>query len=55
MSDNESIVVISKILECKRKPNCDYNCSECSSNYTNEDMTEALSRAIDSLLERGKE
>lgn len=55
MSDNQSVIIISKIMECRRNYKCNYNCSDCCCNYSDKEMFEALSRATDSLLERSKD
>lgn len=54
ITDREAIIILSRIRECRFKNDCDMNCSKCPHNYTNEDLTLAVSRAISALIERDK-
>ena len=55
MSDVEAIKILTRVRGCRFTDDCKCNCEECVHNYTNEELGEAISTAIDSLLERSKD
>ena len=45
MSYQEAIEVMCKIRACRYSENCKMNCDECSCNYSDEELLEALGLA----------
>lgn len=45
MSNEEAINVILNIRECNCNRNCDMECQNCSCNYSNEELQDALALA----------
>ena len=49
MSNTEAIHVICKIRACRYSEHCEMNCENCPSNYSDEELHEALGLAAKAL------
>lgn len=52
MQDLEAVRIINKIRGCRYTANCSMNCQNCPSNYSDEELHEALKIANDCINER---
>ena len=52
MQDLEAVRIINKIRGCRYTVNCSMNCQNCPSNYSDEELHEALKIANDCINER---